>query len=157
LKKLFERNNANESIALKHHLQNINMTKEDTIATFFMKIYEIKYQLGSIGYIISYRELVMLTLNGIPSHWEPFIQSIIGRSKFPKFDRLWVDYNQEETRIVARGVQGSHHDEIHARFSHARKGKGRGRGSDKPFKGGKSRPTPEHKKKDLSNIQCFKC
>jgi hypothetical protein len=157
LKKLFESNNTNRAIALKHQLQNVKMTKADTIATFFMKISEIRDQLGTIGEIISDRELVMLTLNGLPSHWEPFIQSISGRSKLPKFDRLWADCTQEETRLAARGAQGSHHDESHALASHARKGKGRGRGSDKPFKGGKSRPTPEHKKKDLSKIQCFKC
>jgi hypothetical protein len=44
------------------------MTKADTVATFFMKIAEIKDQLGAIGEIISDRELVMLTLNGLPSH-----------------------------------------------------------------------------------------
>jgi hypothetical protein len=54
-------------------------------------------------------------------------------------------------------VKGSHHDETQALASHASKGKGRGRGFNKPFKGGKSRPTPEHKKKDLSRIQYFEC
>jgi hypothetical protein len=77
LKKFFESKNTNKSISLKHELQNIKMTKADTIATF-MKIAEIRDQLGTIGEIISNRELVMLTLNGIPSHWEPFIQSING-------------------------------------------------------------------------------
>jgi hypothetical protein len=157
LKKLFESNNTNRAIALKHQLQNVKMTKADTVATFFMKISEIRDQLGAIGEIISDRELVMLTLNGLPSHWEPFIQSISGRSKLPKFDRLWADCTQEETRLAARGAQSSHHDESHALASHARKGKGRGRGSDRSFKERKPRPAPEHKKKDLSKIQCFKC
>jgi len=78
LKKLFESNNTNKDISLRHQLQNIKMTKVDIVATFFMKIYKIKYQLGAIGEIISYKELVMLTLNGIPNYWESFIQSIIG-------------------------------------------------------------------------------
>jgi hypothetical protein len=42
LKKLFERNNTNRAIALKHQLQNVKMAKADTIATFFMKISEIR-------------------------------------------------------------------------------------------------------------------
>jgi hypothetical protein len=42
LKKLFERNNNNITIALKHQLQNVKMTKADTVANFFMKIYEIR-------------------------------------------------------------------------------------------------------------------
>jgi hypothetical protein len=54
------------------------MTKADTISTFFMKSDEIKDKLGSIVEIILDRDMVMLTLNGIPSHWEPFIQSISG-------------------------------------------------------------------------------
>jgi hypothetical protein len=95
LKKLFERNNTNRAIALKHQLQNVKMTKADTVATFLMKISEIKDQLGAIGEIISDREIVMLTLNGLPSHREPFIQSISGRSKLPKFDRLRADCTQE--------------------------------------------------------------
>jgi hypothetical protein len=73
LNNFFDSNNINRAISLKHQLQNVKMTKENTVATFFMKIYEIKYQLGAIGEIISDRELVMLTLNGLPSHWEPFI------------------------------------------------------------------------------------
>ena len=78
LKKLFESNNTNRAIALKHQLQNVKMTKADKVATFFTKIFEIRDQLGAIGEIISDRELVMLTLNGLPSYWEPFIQSISG-------------------------------------------------------------------------------
>jgi hypothetical protein len=86
LKKLFE---SNKALALRHQFQNLKMTKSDTVATFFMKILEIRDQLGAIGEIIFDRELVMITLNDLPSHWEPFIQSFSGRSKLPKFDRLW--------------------------------------------------------------------
>jgi len=155
LKKLFERNNTNRAIAMKHQLQNIKMAKVDTVATFFMKISEIRDKLGAIGEIISDRELVMLTLNGLPSHWEPFIQSISGRSKFPKFDRLWVDCTQEETRLVARGAQSSHHNESHALAPHARKDKGRRQG--RSFKERNPRPTSKHENKDLSKVECFKC
>jgi hypothetical protein len=130
LNKLFESKNTNRAIALKHQLQNIKMTKANTVATF-MKIVEIRDQLGAIGEIISDRELVMLTLNGLPSHWEPFIQSISGRSKFPKFGRLWADWTQEETRLAVRGAHSSHHDESHALASHARKGRGRGKGTQR--------------------------
>jgi hypothetical protein len=48
LKKLFESKNTNRDIALKNQPQNIKMTKEDTVATFFMKIAEIRDQLGAI-------------------------------------------------------------------------------------------------------------
>jgi hypothetical protein len=68
LKKLFESNNTNRALALRHQVQNLKMTKSDTIATFFKKIPEIRGQLGAIGEIISDRELFMITLNGLPSH-----------------------------------------------------------------------------------------
>jgi hypothetical protein len=42
LKNMFERNNTNRALTLKHQLQNIKMTKANTnIATFFMRISEI--------------------------------------------------------------------------------------------------------------------
>jgi hypothetical protein len=112
LKTIFESNNTNKSLTLKHQLQNLKMMKPDTIATFFMKILEIRYQLGAIGEIIIDRDIFMITLNALPSHWEPFIQSISGRANLPHFDLLWADCTQEETitRLRDRGVQDSHHD-----------------------------------------------
>jgi hypothetical protein len=44
LKKMFESNNTNKALTLKHQLQNIKMTKDDTIATFFMN-----FQRSEIG------------------------------------------------------------------------------------------------------------
>jgi hypothetical protein len=70
LNKLFERNNTNIALALRHHLQNLKMTKYDTVSTIFMNISEIRGQLGGISENISNRELFMITLNGIPSYWE---------------------------------------------------------------------------------------
>jgi hypothetical protein len=61
LKNMFESNNTLIALTLKGHLQNIKMTKYDTVATFFMKISEIRDQLGAIGEIISDRELVLTT------------------------------------------------------------------------------------------------
>jgi hypothetical protein len=42
LKKMFESNNKNKALTLKHQLQNIKMMKADTNSTFFMKISEIR-------------------------------------------------------------------------------------------------------------------
>jgi hypothetical protein len=83
LKKMFERNNTNKALTLKHQLQNLKMTRNDTIVNFFMKISKIKDQLGAIGETIIDIELIMTTLNSLPSHWEPFIQSISGREDLP--------------------------------------------------------------------------
>jgi hypothetical protein len=68
LKTMFESNNTNRALTLKHQLQNLKMTKADTIATFFMKISEIRDQLGAIGETTTDRELVMIALNARPSN-----------------------------------------------------------------------------------------
>jgi hypothetical protein len=159
LKKMFESNNTIRALTLKNQLQHIKMTKADTIATLFMKISEIRDQLGAIGETISDRELVMTTLNALPRHWEPFLQSISGRADLPQFDHLWTDCTQEETRLIARGVQDSHLDDNQALASHARKGNKRNRRSfNKAFKDKKTSTTSGHEhRKDISRIQCFRC
>ena len=104
LKRMFE-SNTNIALTLKHQLQNIKMMKVDSITTFFMSISEIKDQLGAIGETITDRELVMTTLNALPRHWEPFLQSISGREDLPRFYRLWTDCTQEETRLSQRSAR----------------------------------------------------
>jgi hypothetical protein len=73
LKNMFENNNTLKALTLKSQLQNIKMTKADTVATFFMKISKIIDKLGATRETISNRELVLTTLNALPKHWEPFI------------------------------------------------------------------------------------
>lgn len=110
------------------------MTKGDTVATFFMKISEIRDQLGAIGETISDKELVLTTLNALLGHWELFLQSISGRADLPNFDRLWTNCTQEETRLIARGVQDSPHDDNHALAFHTKKGRINRRSFIKAFK-----------------------
>jgi hypothetical protein len=158
LKNMFESNNTNRALTLKHQVQNIKMTKADTIVIFFMKISEIKDQLGAIGETITNRELVMITLNALPRHWEPFLQSINGRADLPEFDRLWTDCTHEETRLIARGVQDSHHDENQALASHTKKDRKNRRSFSKSFKDKKISAVSSHEhRKDISRIQCFRC
>ena len=59
-------------------------------------------KLKSSGDNLEEKDLVITTLNGLPPSWESFIQNISGRTKLPKFDKLWADCTQEETRIAAR-------------------------------------------------------
>jgi hypothetical protein len=121
LKDMFESDNTLRALTLKGQLQSTKMTKGDTIATFFMKISEIKKQLGAIGEIMPDRELVLSALNNLPKHWEPFLQSISGREKLPTFDRLWTGCTQEELILRNRGVKDSP-DENHALALQTKKG-----------------------------------
>ena len=103
----------------------------------------------------------MTTLNGLPPSWESFIQTISGRTKFPKFDKLWVECTQEETRIAARQrLHGNQPEENQAFVTHAKKGKGRGRKSfnHKHQDQMSSHPLDQKKhRKDISQIQCYRC
>lgn len=102
LEGLYEINNTSRALALRQQLHQIKMAKGETVISFFMKITELRDQLCSIGNQVVDKGLVMLALNGLPQSWEPFIQSVSGRSKFPKFDRLRADCIQEESRLAAR-------------------------------------------------------
>ena len=87
LKKLFENSKINRALYVRQQLSNIKMTRADSVASYLMKISVLRDQLSTIGEIVEDRELVMMTLNGLPHSWEPFILSISGKSKLPKFDR----------------------------------------------------------------------
>ena len=73
LKKLFENSNINRALALRQQLSNIKMTRSDSVASYLMKISEIRDQLSTFGGEIEDREFVMMTLNGLPHYWKPFI------------------------------------------------------------------------------------
>jgi hypothetical protein len=91
---MFESNNTLRALTLKSQLQNIKMTKADIASTFFMKISEIRDQLGDIGETISDRELVLTILNALPKHWEPFLQSIGGRAELASFKKCAPNFSQ---------------------------------------------------------------
>ncbi|XP_057837721.1 uncharacterized protein LOC131047920 [Cryptomeria japonica] len=101
LEGLYEISNTSRSLSLRKQIHHIKMAKGDPVISFFMKIIELKDQPCAIGDIVEDRDLVMLELNGLPQSWEPFIESISGRSKLPKFDHLREDCIQEESRLAA--------------------------------------------------------
>ena len=167
LKKLFENNNVNRALFfqrknralfLKQQLQYIKMSRAYLVASYFMKITELKDQLRTIREVVADRELVMMTLHGLPNSWEPFIQSISGRSKLPKFSRLWANCIQE-SRLAARNNLPQPYDVENQVFAAHAKRKGRkferkysyGKPASAPYQG------PRKKKNDISHIQCYKC
>ena len=56
-----------------------------------------------------------------------------------------------------RGAHSSHHDESHALASHARKGKVIGKGMKRFQRKRKPHQAHEHKEKDMSKVQCYRC
>jgi hypothetical protein len=98
---LYEINNTIRKLTLRNQLRNVMMNKSDTVSTYFMRISQIKDHLAIIGDSLDDAELVNTTLNGFPSSWSAFVQGIYARNKLPKFDKIWIDCTQEESRLIS--------------------------------------------------------
>jgi hypothetical protein len=92
----------NECIILKKQLRTLKMGKDDTVATFFSKIAQIKDQLIAIGVHVDDDDLVQTAFDGLPDSWGVFHASVNGRESQPKFERLWHDCLEEEGRLNSR-------------------------------------------------------
>ena len=78
LKKLFEHSSINVTFTFRNKLLNMKMTKFENIASYFMRITELRDKLKSSGDNLEEKYLVMTTLNGLPPSWKSFIQTISG-------------------------------------------------------------------------------
>ena len=85
------------------------MEKDETIASFFTKILQIKDQLLMIGVTVEDDDLVQTIVDGPPPTWEVFLLGINSRETQPDFERLWHDCLQEEGRI--QSIIGSSKEE----------------------------------------------
>jgi hypothetical protein len=45
--------------------------------------------------------MVRTTLNNFTKPWGPFVRDIVSREVMPTWERMWDDFIQEETRLVA--------------------------------------------------------
>lgn len=63
--------------------------------SFFIRFTEIRDQLQTAQESIPNGELVMTSLNGIPSTWDRLITSIRNKERIPSFDELLALCNQE--------------------------------------------------------------
>jgi hypothetical protein len=81
---------------------------------------EFKEQLKAIG------DTIMTTLNGLTRLWDAFIQTIRGRTKKLKFNSLWEECIQEETRVASREALLARDDD-QALDTHTK------RGREKPY------------------------
>jgi hypothetical protein len=149
LTRLYESKNTSQKLTLRHQLRNVTMNKSETIANFFTRISQIKDQLAAIGDPVEDVELVTTTLNGFPPSWDPFVQGICARRRLPKFDKLWSDCTQEESRLISK-TQKTNEEENQALVAQVKKRKKREEGSPKKSK------RPRYKK-DASKVRCYSC
>jgi hypothetical protein len=102
LTRIYESKNTSRKLTLRHQLMNMTMNKSEIVVNYFMKISQIKDQLVAIGDPVEDIELVTTTLNGFPPSWDTFVQGICARRRLPKFDELWSDCTQEESKLISK-------------------------------------------------------
>ena len=101
----FEINNTSRLLTLKQDLLYIKMKNEESITSYFLRIFELKDQLATMENWVDDKELNMIELRGLPLSWETFIQGLSSQPKLPKFDLLKNECTQEEYRLVSRGLR----------------------------------------------------
>ena len=91
-----------------------------------MKFVHCRDEMGSVGINVDDEDLVSLALLGLPKSWHSYEDSVNGREKLPGWERLWLDFVQEEIRRGTRdGSSSKNEDEENcALATKARKGKG---------------------------------
>ena len=86
---LFQSKSDQRNLALKDKLRNINMEKGDSMPKYLTNFTQCRDELGSVGVIVDDEELVSLALLGLPKSWHSYQDSINGREKLPRWERLW--------------------------------------------------------------------
>jgi hypothetical protein len=134
-------------MSLKNELRDTKMTKDDTVASYFVRISQLRDQLQAIEEVIPEKEIVNIALNGISRSWDAFAASMNTRKEFPTLEELWTCCAQEETRISSKErSQKEEDDQAYTTKFKRHEGK----------KGFGSRKKLNHKR-DMSKVQCFGC
>ena len=102
LSRMYEGRNINRKMNLRAQLKSTKMSHGESIQDYFTRVSQIKEQLEAIGDKIDEDEMVMTALNGLTRPWESFIQMMCARKESMKFDVVWEDCIQEETRVENR-------------------------------------------------------
>ena len=88
---LFQSSSNNRKLALKDKLRKIKMEKGNNIPKYLTKFVQFQDELGSVGTIVFYDDLVSLALLGLPNSWHSYQDSVNGREKLPNLEQLWSD------------------------------------------------------------------
>jgi hypothetical protein len=88
---LCEKQAPSQKMTLKHKLRYMNMEKGESVASFYSRIAQIRYQLLVTRVTADDDYLVQAIFYGLPSSWETFLSSVSGREIQPTFERLWHD------------------------------------------------------------------
>jgi hypothetical protein len=151
LTKLYQSTNENRKMVLREKLKSIRMTKAENVVTYLTRLTQVRDELGVVGEAIVDSELVRTTLNGVTKQWVVFVEGIVARENLPKWERLWDDFVQEETRrgyVHGSSSTGNDEENVALAANNKKKFKKGPKGGNKPKSEGK---------KDMSKVKCFAC
>ena len=149
---LYEKKVHTHKRILKKQLHTLKMEKNDTVATFFSKISQIRDQLIAIGVPVEDDDLVQTAIDGLPAIWGVFLASVNGRETQPNFARLWHDCLEEEGRMNSR-------KDFPVLQEHALAAKNKRWKKFPKSKGKGKKPTGKlsHFNPHLSKVNCYNC
>ncbi|KAH9293142.1 hypothetical protein KI387_041649, partial [Taxus chinensis] len=71
---LYQSVNVSRVMLLRNKLNTTHMSKTDTMASYLMKLAELRDQIGAVGDEVKDNELVQIALNGFSPLWHNFVQ-----------------------------------------------------------------------------------
>lgn len=74
---------------LKDKLQNVKMQKNDTIQQYLTRFTQLHDELTRVGVIVSYEDLVILALLGLPKGWHSYQDLKNMREKLLNYGKIW--------------------------------------------------------------------
>jgi hypothetical protein len=161
--KLYQSSNENRKMVLHDRLRGIRMLEDESVTSFLGRYTQIRDELGAVGEVVEPNSMVRTALNNFTKPWGPFVHGIVAREVMPTWERMWDDFVQEETRLVAE-ASGQHQqqtvqsDEDLALWTKGKKKTGRGGRQGPKFgappQGGES---SSGTKRDMSTVRCFSC
>jgi len=140
LTKLFTIKNIGQVASLKNELRTTKMTKDDTVASLFVRISRIRDEIQAIDEILLEKELVITALLGLPPTWSSFASGFNSWKEASNFEQLWNAYTKEEMRISL--VYNNEEEKVSNAYSASHK------------KGYTKKSRAPRNKVDISKIEC---
>ena len=89
-------------MSLRNKLYRMKKSKDEDVASFLMRVSQLRDHLQGLGETITYSNVTICVLNGLPLEWSSFATSIYSRKDSTHFDELWDQFILEESRIKVK-------------------------------------------------------
>jgi hypothetical protein len=80
---LYENKNDNMKMALRDKFHSTKMAKGESVASYLIRLRQVKDELGVVGKIIPDSELVHIALKGFTKEWDVLVKCVVGRENLP--------------------------------------------------------------------------